>query len=145
MRLALAIVLCSALVTSSPTAAQKVYKCPAAGGGHEYTNVPCGGDSAPLDVPDNASFGGNPRSAEMRLEQTNCIVIVAHPKATGWIANATNVARTATLQATFLARGDVRETATRRYIVPAFGRVPFDVIGPMRAGVDACDYSLTWD
>lgn len=143
MRPALALILLTAV--ASPAAAQKVYKCPKPGGGHEFTNVPCDADSEPLKVRDTSSFGGNPRSAEMRMEQTRCLAISAHPKATGWVVNATNVAREASVRATFLARNEVRETTTRNYTVPAFGRTPFEIIGPMRAGVDACDYYLTWD
>lgn len=143
MRTALTLVLLLAL--APPAIAQKVYKCPATDGGYEYTNTPCDGEAEPLELRDSASFGGSSRSAEMRLEQTQCIVIVSHPKATGWVVNATNVAREASVRATFLARGAVRETITRRYTIPAFGRTPFEIIGPMRAGVDACDYYLTWE
>lgn len=135
----------AAMLVALPAAAQKVYRCPLPTGGHEYTNAPCDADSEPLQLREAAHFGGSSRSAEMRLEQTRCIVIVSHPKATGWVVNATNVDREASVRATFLARGEVRETTTRQYTVPAFGRTPFEIIGPMNAGVDTCDYYVTWD
>lgn len=127
----------------NPAHAQKVYKCPLPGGGFEYTNIACTAEAEPIQVRDS-NFGESSRSAEMRLDSTSCFLRAGFTIATGWAVNATDTPREARVTATFTYRGNVVETSSRSYTVPAFGRSPFEIIGP-RTVTDQCRYGMTWD
>jgi len=130
-------------ICSAPALAQKVYKCHRADGSVEYTNIACTAEAEPIQFRDS-NFGGSSRSAEMRLENTSCLLRAGYAVATGWAVNATDTPRQARVTATFTNRGSVVETTSRNYAIAAFDRSPFEIIGP-RTATDACQYDMTWE